>query len=611
MRLRHLFVSAVCALVVVQAVVGPPTQAQAAGTWTKPATASLVGDSLTSANPQMYRDALAANGVGPAALSGVGSRALRNGWQCWVSGSLRIYASPVNSTCKREGLEELKHWAAQGTLGGAVVIALGTNDAGLYSSAQQMTNFSEARNVVGGRPIYLVTVFSTSSTANQRMVTFNNNAKAWCAADRACAVIDWAATSQAQNRAIYTDSVHLTSIGTSQRASYIAQQVVALAVQVDTSPLPSTSTVGSPVAFTAMRAPARLADSRLPLGLVRLEAGIHQRLQVAGVGGVPVKATAVAANLTVTATVSAGVLTVFPCGSRPNVSALNWPDAYATLANNQIVTLDSAGGFCVVASSRTHLVVDATGFFDADSVGRYNPVMPFRAADSRTGTGGITRLSGGQTVKVVVTGRGGVAGDASAVAANVAVVNPVTAGHVTLFPCGEARPGTSSLNFAAGEVRANNALVGVGAGGAVCVHSTAATDVILDVSGWFGTSGRRFQAVAPLRVLDTRSNHLVLSGGQITAPVRAGGSVTVTVAGVRGFPVGAAAAALNVTVASPPAPGFVTVYPSGSAAPGVSTLNHAMATVGNGTQASFGGGKFTLLAAAGGHLVVDVAGVWV
>jgi lysophospholipase L1-like esterase len=589
----------------------PPTPAHAAGAWVKPATASLVGDSLTAERQQVYRDALSFNGVVPSAVSGVSSRALRYGWQCWVNGSLRIYPSPVNTGCKREGLEELKHWAAQGTLGDAVVIALGTNDAGLYSSSRQMENFAQARSLIGARPMYLVTVISRSSAQNQKMIAFNNTARAWCAADAACAVIDWASTPQAQNRGIYTDSVHLTPTGTLQRASFIAEQVVALSVRVDTSPLPSTSTVGSPVSFTALTTPVRLADSRIPLGLTRIAAGTQQRLQVAGVGGIADTATAAAVNLTITGAEAAGFLTVFPCGTRPLVSAVNWPGANATVANSQIATLDSTGGLCVFALSTTHLVVDVSGFFSEESSSRYNPISPFRAADSRTAVGGVVRLAARQTVPVMVTNRNGVASNASAVAVNVTVVNPATSGFVSLFACDASPPPTSSLNFSAGEIRANNALVRVDIHGAVCVSSTSATDVVLDVSGWFGATGKQFQAVRPLRLLDTRSNHLVLSGGRITAPVPASGVVTVDVAGVRGIPAGASAAALNVTVVTPPRHGFVTAFPDGADPRQVSTLNHEeLSIIANGAQVPLRSSRFGLFTLAGGHLVADLSGVW-
>ena len=68
----------------------------------------------------------------------------------------------------------------------------------------------------------------------------------------------------------------------------------------------------------------------------------------------------------------------------------------------------------------------------------------------------------------------------------VTVVRPSNGGFVTVYPCGEPPPATSSLNFAAGENRANAAAAAIGAGRQVCVVATQPTDIIVDLAGWFG-----------------------------------------------------------------------------------------------------------------------------
>jgi hypothetical protein len=53
---------------------------------------------------------------------------------------------------------------------------------------------------------------------------------------------------------------------------------------------------------------------------------------------------------------------------------------------------------------------------------------------------------------------------------------------------GVPRPGISTLNFTAGQTRANNGIVGLGAGGDLTLYSAQASGgvhVILDVSGYF------------------------------------------------------------------------------------------------------------------------------
>jgi FG-GAP-like repeat/FG-GAP repeat len=86
----------------------------------------------------------------------------------------------------------------------------------------------------------------------------------------------------------------------------------------------------------------------------------------------------------------------------------------------------------------------------------------------------------------------GVPATAKAVALNVTVAGPTLAGHVTVFPGGDGLPPTSTINFAAGQTRANNAIVPLSFDGrgnlTVAVSMTSSSgqvDVVLDVNGYF------------------------------------------------------------------------------------------------------------------------------
>ena len=72
------------------------------------------------------------------------------------------------------------------------------------------------------------------------------------------------------------------------------------------------------------------------------------------------------------------------------------------------------------------------------------------------------------------------------------------AGFVTAYPCGTDRPLASNVNFAAGDDVANAAVVPVGAGGAVCLFASAATNLVVDLNGTFvatyGIQARRCRA---------------------------------------------------------------------------------------------------------------------
>jgi hypothetical protein len=77
---------------------------------------------------------------------------------------------------------------------------------------------------------------------------------------------------------------------------------------------------------------------------------------------------------------------------------------------------------------------------------------------------------------------------AKSVAVNLTAVLPTGDGYLTLYPTGLPLPLSSSINFRTGIVRANNAVLPLGAGGQItvfCGMQSGSTDFLLDVTGWF------------------------------------------------------------------------------------------------------------------------------
>ena len=114
-------------------------------------------------------------------------------------------------------------------------------------------------------------------------------------------------------------------------------------------------------------------------------------------------------------------------------------------------------------------------------------VTPCRVADTRGTVGpyGGPALSTGVERVFVVAGQCQIPSTARAVSYNVTVTQPGAPGHVILYPGGSPVPPVSAINFAAGQTRANNAIVPLGAGGTLAVVSAAPTQFILDVNGYF------------------------------------------------------------------------------------------------------------------------------
>ncbi len=124
--------------------------------------------------------------------------------------------------------------------------------------------------------------------------------------------------------------------------------------------------------------------------------------------------------------------------------------------------------------------------FVSDSSASFYTLPPCRMIDTRNISS--PALSPGQRRDFLATGNCGISATAKAVALNATVDRPSAAGYVTLFP-GDALepPPTSTINFRQGQVRANNAVVRLGADGRLGIvnGSLGSTDVIVDVVGYF------------------------------------------------------------------------------------------------------------------------------
>jgi hypothetical protein len=118
-------------------------------------------------------------------------------------------------------------------------------------------------------------------------------------------------------------------------------------------------------------------------------------------------------------------------------------------------------------------------------------VTPCRVVDTRETPGpwGGPALTGGGIRVFAVLGRCGIPATARAVAVNLTAVGPTQGGHLTLYPGASASPESSTINFRAGIVRANNAILPLGAAGDLAVlcslAGTGSTHFLLDVSGYF------------------------------------------------------------------------------------------------------------------------------
>jgi len=349
--------------------------------------------------------------------------------------------------------------------------------------------------------------------------------------------------------------------------------------------------------------PARIVDTRIGLGTAGMPfaRGESRELAIAGLGGLPAEGVAaVVVNLTATGSTTTTYLTAYPAASsRPSTSSLNLSAGRSAAA---LVTAGLTAGRLAVYnhSGSVDVVLDVVGYFTdtsrPDGAG-YAAVDPSRILDTRDGSGAF---SGGETRVVQVSGRAGVPeSGASAVVVNLTVVAPTRSSFVAGFAADAQRPSTSNVNVAAGETRANLAVVQLDPAGRLALFNNAGSShLVVDVLGWYGEAAAgRFVSVTPRRVLDTR-----VDGGAVSSGV----SVSVDV----GAPAGAIAAVVTVTATGPSAAGFLAAHPAGRVAT-TSTVNFlAGATVANLSVVPLGDdGRIAVRNGPGRtHALVDVVG---
>ena len=248
--------------------------------------------------------------------------------------------------------------------------------------------------------------------------------------------------------------------------------------------------------------PARVLDSRIGKGAGQFHSRTKQTVTVATVAsGVPTDAVAVTGNVTVTGQTRSGYVTVAPSlttGTEPPTSTLNFPVG-DNRANGVTVSLASGGKLDLMywtgsTADTTHLIFDVTGYYLADLTGaHFYPLAPDRLLDTRYEIGLTDKLTSKIPEELVTAARVGVPAGASAVSGNLTVVNQSKSGYVAMTRTPTATPTTSTLNFPAGDTRANGVTgpLGTGSGGTgsvglVYVATTGATtNLILDITGYF------------------------------------------------------------------------------------------------------------------------------
>lgn len=177
-------------------------------------------------------------------------------------------------------------------------------------------------------------------------------------------------------------------------------------------------------------------------------------------------------------------------------ATINAGTAGQFISNQGSISFDGDGS----GSNETTVVTDDPSVggasdptvFQATAAGAlaFHTVAQCRVLDTRNATGplGGPALVAGADRNFTIAGNCGIPVTAKAISVNVAVTGSTAAGNLRLHPGGTQVPLVSAINYAAGQTRANNAVLVLNASGELagfCGQATGTVHFILDVNGYF------------------------------------------------------------------------------------------------------------------------------
>jgi hypothetical protein len=405
---------------------------------------------------------------------------------------------------------------------------------------------------------------------------------------------------------------------------------VAAAATAPLSPPPATPAPYVPIT------PVRLLDTRAGNGLsAKLSANVPATFQVTGRGDVPADATAVTGNLTVTDSTSGWAVYLGPDPiAYPSSSTINFT-AGEIVANGLTVALIPTGTLSATymgpAGASTDLVFDVSGYYTLDwssswgscvtgtwaTCSAYFPLTPMRVIDTRTGLGLVGGNPGKLSANVPFTVPTNGFNQLKAITGNLTVTDSTSGWAVYLGPDPIAYPSSSTINFTAGEIIANNVTVAVNSIDAFSITYMgppgATTDLVFDLTGYYaddlGAAGANlYVPVAPARLLDTRV------GNGLSARLSANVPATFPLTGRGVVPGSATAVTGNLTVTGSTSAWAVFIGPDPVAYPTSSNVNFSAGQVRcNGVSVALSGAgslSATYMSSPGNttDLVFDVTG---
>ena len=211
---------------------------------------------------------------------------------------------------------------------------------------------------------------------------------------------------------------------------------------------------------------------------------------------IPASAAAYSLNLTAVPEGPLPYLSAWPTGQPyPDVSTLNSNDG-SIIANTAIVPAGSpSGSIRVLSGGNTDLIIDINGYFGPSGgpgALHFYTLTPCRVADTRASQGfggafGPPSMAASTSRDFpILSSACSVPNTAKAYSLNITAVPQGGLPYLSIWPAGQGYPNVSTLNSPKGTVLANAAIVPAGSpNGGITILTGSATDVIIDINGYF------------------------------------------------------------------------------------------------------------------------------
>lgn len=327
-------------------------------------------------------------------------------------------------------------------------------------------------------------------------------------------------------------------------------------------------------------------------GATALAANSTRQVPLTGVAGLGSVSTAVMVRISATAAAE-GRMVVHPC-SGPVPDATSLTVAPGAMAISTAMVTVTANTICVTSSVAANVKLTVTAQSSPEGAGS-SPRISLRALDTQATS---SRLAPNQKVTVSAAAFGG-DHQAAGLTATFTLTNPAAAGTLSISACGGTELKAPFTNSA---ISSFSLVVAAGTAG-LCVSSTVATDLAVDVTGVWGSQAPPVTPVGPISVL-----------GTVAAPAAVGDAPVAVVLPVL-QPLGSApavvtSAILNATLVATKGPVSLFVWPC--AQPRPATPVGTVPATKSATfvlAATITDGQFCVAASDTTAVVIDVSGV--